>query len=205
MTGLKKKGKLQVVFGPMFSGKTSELIRRVQRYNLAGYRCLVVRYTHDNRYSTDSVATHDGMALNAILTSKLCDISHLVEPYDVIGIDEGQFFPDIVEFCEAQSDSGKKVVVAALDGTYQRAAFGRVLGLIPLAEEVLKLNSICMSCSAEAPFTKRIGRETEVEVIGGAEKYMSVCQDCYVSEPTIARSPFKNLRPPAYVIPINLL
>ncbi|BES95638.1 Hypothetical protein NTJ_08447 [Nesidiocoris tenuis] len=202
---LNKKGKLQVVFGPMFSGKSSELIRRVQRYHLAGYKCLVVRYAHDNRYSADSVVTHDGVSLKAVLASKLSEIATLSEKFDVIGIDEGQFFPDILHFCSTQSDNGKKVVVAALDGTYQRLPFGDVLNLIPYAEKVTKLNSICMSCSADAPFTKRITSDTEVEVIGGADKYMAVCQSCYVKEPTVARSPFKNPRPPQNLTKVDLL
>lgn len=97
----------------------------------------------------------------------------------VIGIDEGQFFPDIVEFCEAMANAGKTVIVAALDGTFQRKPFGTILNLVPLAESVVKLTAVCMECFREAAYTKRLGTEKEVEVIGGADKYHSVCRLCY--------------------------
>ncbi|NWW92233.1 KITH protein, partial [Rhynochetos jubatus] len=97
----------------------------------------------------------------------------------VVGVDEGQFFPDIVEFCEGLANAGKTVIVAALDGTFQRKAFGSILNLVPLAESVVKLNAVCMECYREASYTKRLGAEREVEVIGGADKYHSVCRACY--------------------------
>ncbi|KAK2112168.1 hypothetical protein P7K49_011915 [Saguinus oedipus] len=88
-------------------------------------------------------------------------------------------FPDIVEFCEAMANAGKTVIVAALDGTFQRKAFGTILNLVPLAESVVKLTAVCMECFREAAYTKRLGTEKEVEVIGGADKYHSVCRLCY--------------------------
>ncbi|OWK14316.1 TK1, partial [Cervus elaphus hippelaphus] len=88
-------------------------------------------------------------------------------------------FPDIVEFCENMANSGKTVIVAALDGTFQRKAFGTILNLVPLAESVVKLTAVCMECFREAAYTKRLGVEKEVEVIGGADKYHSVCRLCY--------------------------
>uniref|UniRef100_A0A8C3RPY5 Thymidine kinase n=1 Tax=Chelydra serpentina TaxID=8475 RepID=A0A8C3RPY5_CHESE len=90
-----------------------------------------------------------------------------------------QFFPDIVEFCEAMANVGKTVIVAALDGTFQRKAFGSILNLVPLAESVVKLNAVCMECYREASYTKRLGAEREVEVIGGSDKYHMVCCVCY--------------------------
>lgn len=115
--------------------------------------------------------------------------------YDVLGIDEGQFFPDIVEFSEHAANAGKIVVIAALDGcaaehlllaltlclrrTFQRKPFGHVLELIPMAEKVTKLSAVCMICYKDAAFSKRLGAELEVEVIGGADKYLSVCRACY--------------------------
>uniref|UniRef100_A0A8C9PPB2 Thymidine kinase n=1 Tax=Spermophilus dauricus TaxID=99837 RepID=A0A8C9PPB2_SPEDA len=88
-------------------------------------------------------------------------------------------FPDIVEFCESMANAGKTVIVAALDGTFQRKAFGAILNLVPLAESVVKLTAVCMECFREAAYTKRLGLEKEVEVIGGADKYHSVCRLCY--------------------------
>lgn len=74
---------------------------------------------------------------------------------------------------------GKKVIVAALDGTFQRLPFGKILNLVPLAESVTKLQAVCMVCQADAAFSRRIGKETEVELIGGAESYEAVCRSCY--------------------------
>nr|XP_044600417.1 thymidine kinase, cytosolic isoform X4 [Equus asinus] len=92
-------------------------------------------------------------------------------------------FPDIVEFSEAMANAGKTVIVAALDGTFQRKAFGAILNLVPLAESVVKLTAVCMECFREAAYTKRLGTEKEVEVIGGADKYHSVCRLCYFKKP----------------------
>ncbi|KAM7426030.1 Thymidine kinase [Porites harrisoni] len=173
------KGQIQVIFGPMFSGKTTELLRRIKRYQVANHSCMVIKYEKDNRYDADGVATHDRQTLRASACSVLGHIKQKAMDYSVLGIDEGQFFPDIVEFSEEMASLGKIVIVAALDGTFQRQAFGGVLNLVPLAESVVKLNAVCMHCYQDAAFTKRLGSEKMVEVIGGADKYMAVCRDCY--------------------------
>ncbi|KFV15039.1 Thymidine kinase, cytosolic, partial [Pterocles gutturalis] len=145
----------------------------------AQYRCLLVKYSKDMRYSTSGVSTHDKSTMEALPASLLRDVYQEALSSSVIGIDEGQFFPDIVEFCEKMANAGKTVIVAALDGTFQRKAFGSILNLVPLAESVVKLNAVCMECYREASYTKRLGTEREVEVIGGADKYHSVCRACY--------------------------
>ncbi|KAM6245360.1 thymidine kinase, cytosolic [Porphyrio hochstetteri] len=173
------RGQIQVIFGPMFSGKSTELMRRVRRFQLAQYRCLMVKYAKDTRYSTSGVSTHDKNTMEAVPACLLKDVYQDALGSAVIGIDEGQFFPDIVEFCETMANAGKTIIVAALDGTFQRKAFGNILNLVPLAESVVKLNAVCMECYREASYTKRLGAEREVEVIGGADKYQSVCRACY--------------------------
>ncbi|OXB81084.1 UNVERIFIED_CONTAM: hypothetical protein H355_005014 [Colinus virginianus] len=173
------RGQIQVIFGPMFSGKSTELMRRVRRFQLAQYRCLLVKYAKDTRYCTAGVSTHDRNTMEAHPACVLKDVYQEALGSAVIGIDEGQFFPDIVEFCESMANIGKTIIVAALDGTFQRKAFGSILNLVPLAESVVKLNAVCMECYREASYTKRLGAEREVEVIGGADKYHSVCRACY--------------------------
>ncbi|XP_065549694.1 thymidine kinase, cytosolic [Lathamus discolor] len=173
------RGQIQVIFGPMFSGKSTELMRRVRRFQLAQYRCLLVKYAKDTRYGSSGVSTHDKSTMEAVPACLLKDVYQEALSSAVIGIDEGQFFPDIVEFCEMMANTGKTVIVAALDGTFQRKAFGGILNLVPLAESVVKLNAVCMECYREASYTKRLGAEREVEVIGGADKYHSVCRACY--------------------------
>lgn len=121
--------------------------------------------------------------MEALPACQLRDAAQEALGVAVIGIDEGQFFPDIVEFSEAMANAGKTVIVAALDGTFQRKAFGAILNLVPLAESVVKLTAVCMECFREAAYTKRLGTEKEVEVIGGADKYHSVCRLCYFKKP----------------------
>ena len=159
---------MQVIFGPMFSGKSTELIRRLQRFKIARYNCLIVKYENDKRYTDEaSIATHDKQMLQAVNATKLNDLRskfNIIDDYDVIGIDEGQFFPDVVEFSEAMANIGKTVIVAALDGTYQRKGFANILELVPLAEEVIKLTAVCMICFEDGSFTKRMTEDKEVRL-----------------------------------------
>lgn len=185
MPSERDRGRIQVIFGPMFSGKTTELIRRLKRFQFANHKCLIIKYHHDKRYSEqEEIITHDQQKMSAVTCVKLTDLKNntLLDDFSVIGIDEGQFFPDTVSFAEEMANMGKTVIVAALDGSYQRTAFGDILNLIPLAESVIKLTAVCMSCYQEASFTKRIGTERKLEVIGGAEKYMAVCRNCYIRQ-----------------------
>ncbi|XP_022611174.1 thymidine kinase, cytosolic [Seriola dumerili] len=175
----KARGQIQVIFGPMFSGKSTELMRRVRRFQIAQYNCLVIKYAKDTRYSDVGMATHDENTMDAVPAACLGDVRFQALKACVIGIDEGQFFPDTVEFCEEMANLGKTVIVAALDGTFQRKPFGKILNLVPLAESVVKLHAVCMQCYKEAAYTKRLGAEKELEVIGGADKYQAVCRRCY--------------------------
>ncbi|XP_053309156.1 thymidine kinase, cytosolic [Spea bombifrons] len=182
----KIRGQIQVIFGPMFSGKSTELMRRVRRFQIAQYKCLVIKYAKDTRYSKEHLATHDRNTMAAVSACTLADVVPEALSCSVIGIDEGQFFPDVVDFCEEMANRGKTVIVAALDGTFQRKAFGDILNLVPLAESVVKLNAVCMECYREASYTKRLGAEKEVEVIGGADMYHSVCRQCFFRTPVPA-------------------
>ncbi|KAF6019201.1 TK1 [Bugula neritina] len=177
------QGQIQIIFGPMFSGKTTELIRRMRRYSIANYDCLLVKNIKDTRYDKDGLATHDLQVENVlpiVSAAKLFDVDKkIVLESEVIGIDEGQFYPDVVSFSEEMANRGKVVIVAALDGTFERRGFHDILDLVPLAESVIKLNAVCMQCFREASFTKRTSAETEVEVLGGSEKYLSVCRTCH--------------------------
>eukprot|EP00697_Spironema_sp_BW2_P011544 gnl/Spiro4/27264_TR13563_c0_g1_i1.p1 gnl/Spiro4/27264_TR13563_c0_g1~~gnl/Spiro4/27264_TR13563_c0_g1_i1.p1 ORF type:complete len:184 (+),score=39.21 gnl/Spiro4/27264_TR13563_c0_g1_i1:53-604(+) len=179
MNSILNSGEIQIIFGPMFSGKSTELIRRIRRQTVANRKCLVIKYKADTRYSEDALGTHDRQTWDAWPCSSLSEVEGHIAEFDVIGIDEGQFFPDVVSFSEAAANSGKTVIIAALDGTYQRKPFGNVLDLVPLAEEVIKLRAICHFCFREAAFSKRIGQETEIELIGGADKYVAVCRECF--------------------------
>ncbi|KAJ1072354.1 hypothetical protein K5549_017599, partial [Capra hircus] len=179
----KTRGQIQVRAPIRALPCSTELMRRVRRFQIAQYKCLVIKYARDTRYSS-LFSTHDRNTMEALPACLLRDVIQDAQGVAVIGIDEGQFFPDIVEFCENMANSGKTVIVAALDGTFQRKAFGTILNLVPLAESVVKLTAVCMECFREAAYTKRLGVEKEVEVIGGADKYHSVCRLCYFKKPS---------------------
>ena len=178
-------GRLTVILGPMFAGKSTELMRRVKRELHAKKSCFIVKYQADTRYSHDCMSTHDRLTLNVNASvSKLGDINPADwMSYDVIAIDEGQFFPDIVSFCEKAADMGKTVYVSALDGDFRRHPFGKVLELIPHSNEVVKLTAVCMMCHEEdASFTRRTVQSEETELIGGAEMYIATCRRCFLQK-----------------------
>lgn len=175
------KGKINLILGPMFSGKTTELIRRIERYKFANRSCICLKYANDLRFSEKLIVTHNKYTLEAFQTNKLFDYAEFIRhyKYEVIGIDEGQFFPDCVSFCEQMANEGKIVIVAALNGSFERKNFGDILNLIPMSENLEYLKSICMICYKKASFTKRISDDVQLEIIGGSEKYKSLCRKCY--------------------------
>jgi thymidine kinase len=171
---------ITIIMGPMFSGKTTELRRRVNRFRIAGRRCVIIKHTIDTRYASDLCCTHDGVTTAAVLSSTLCGAA-IPTDCEVIGIDEGQFFDDLISFCDAMANRGVIVIVAALDSTYQRRPFGHVLELVPLAEFVIKLLAVCVVCHGDAAFTGLVPGHHEPRgiQIGGAEMYRALCRRCY--------------------------
>ncbi|GLE09457.1 hypothetical protein PINS_up021121 [Pythium insidiosum] len=165
-------GQLQLIVGPMFSGKSTELVRRMRRFQHAKLKCLVVKSTLDTRYSETHLSTHDRTTFQARPVQRLAEVRELVHEYDVIGVDEGQFFPDLVEFCTGVAAEGKVVIVAALDGTFDRKPFGGVCDLIPSAEQVIKLNAVCTQCGRDAA-------DKSVNLIGGSDLYEPRCRQCF--------------------------
>ena len=171
----------------MFSGKSTELARRIRRHKVANRQCLVVKYAGDTRYEDESgtsakghVITHDRQSLAAVPCSRLADVANIVHAFDVVGVDEGQFFGDLAECCEAWARAGKTVIVAALDATFQQKPFNDVLSLVPIADEVTKLSAVCARCGDDAAFTKRVNTESKrLELIGGAECYAASCRRCF--------------------------
>ncbi|CCW70340.1 unnamed protein product [Phytomonas sp. Hart1] len=174
-------GRIDLFIGPMFSGKTTMLMQRIKREMLARRTCCVVKYAQETRYDLKNVATHDQIKLRAhVAATRLSDLGEFWKLYDVIAIDEGQFFPDIVPFCNNAADAGKTVLVSALDSDYRREPFGQVCNLIPVSESVTKLSSVCMMChTCPGSFTRRTV-ETEGQVLlGGIEMYITTCRKCY--------------------------
>ena len=172
-------GRIDLIVGPMFAGKTTLMLERVKREELARRKCVLMKYSRDTRYSQNNVSTHDLAMKAAIPCCELLPHVDECKEYDVIGVDEGQFFPDIVEFAEELADCGKTVIVAALDGDFQRKPFGRVLELISKCETLTKLTAICTETHGEACYTQRTVASQDLELIGGADMYRAASRSSY--------------------------
>jgi thymidine kinase len=175
-------GKLELIIGNMFSGKSSELIRRINREKSIHKRILVVNYIDDNRYDhLESVSTHDNVKIKSLKVKRLSELYELIELHDSFFIDEGQFFEDLYTFVSMLVDVHKKhVVVSGLDGDCYRKLFGDILKLIPICDTVDKLTAYCSVCvnGTVAPFTKKVYTYHSVDQIdiGGSDKYVPVCR-----------------------------
>lgn len=182
-------GRLELIVGCMFSGKSSELINRVRKHNLLGKKILVVNHAKDVRYG-DGVISHDRRAVNAVALKNLQELLLLKEinTCDTIFIDEGQFFHDLYDITVILVENLEKtVIISALDGTFERTPFPHVVQLIPFADHVVKLNALCLLCKdgTHAPFSKRIVDNTESEYVGGSESYIPVCRKHFLQKYTI--------------------
>jgi thymidine kinase len=194
-------GRIEVIMGPMFAGKTTEMLRRVKMYRHAGKRCLVLKSKVDDRHKDDNgklkerVITHDGYEMDAVVCEKISDaFTFCVGPddkHEVIAIDEGQFFPDLAKSCDTLANYGRIVLVACLSGSFERKFFGDVDALLPLADKVSMVRGICSVCRKnKAPFTKvrKAGSVGPSSIkVGGSESYVPVCRQCYFSTPPPTR------------------
>ena len=172
-------GRVELIIGPMFAGKTTEMLRRIDRAELGRSRCIIMKYAKESDFEQGTVNTHDSYSHEAIECNSL--MSHIQEclTYDTIGIDEGHFFNDLNSFCETLANAGKRVIVAALDGTYLRKPFKNVLKLISNCESILKLTAVCTETGNDASFTKRIINSHESRLVGGTETYQAVSRQAY--------------------------
>lgn len=171
---------LEVICGSMFSGKSSELIRRMKRAKIAKQQVLLFKPSIDVRYDHEKVVTHDKGSLDAMVVSSVSEMRHAIFPeVEVVGIDEVQFFEEgVVEFANELADRGIRVVIAGLDQDYLAKPFKITSDLMSMAEQVLKLNAICVECGAEASRTFRTsGTQNRIEV--GVDNYIALCRHCY--------------------------
>lgn len=167
---------LHIIMGSMFSGKTTEMIRLLKRYDVIGKKVVVINSQKDIRSTEDVLRTHDNVTFRCIKTADLVNVN--TSGCDVVAIDEAQFFIELVPFVEKELNAGRIVLLAGLDGDYKQRKFGSLLDCIPLADEVTKLTAMCMSCldGTPGPFTKRIVESSELELVGGDDMYKSVCR-----------------------------
>lgn len=175
----------------MFSGKTEELVRRLRRSEFANKNVLTIKHKIDTRKSHSCIVSHNGVEREAFPISS-CEegiesLKKVVnQNFDVIGIDEIQFFPrDIIEIIEELVANGKRVIVAGLDLDFRAEPFGIVPELMALADDVLKLHAICLVCGDEANFTQRLinGQPAKYEdqqiLVGADECYEARCRSCF--------------------------
>ncbi len=180
---MNSSGSIRLYLGCMFSGKTSELIREYTRYSKIGKKVVCINYAFDNRYGDDNyVYSHNLDKIECLKAKKLLSLdSNDILKFDVILINEGQFFEDIVDFCKLYCDTySKHIIVCGLDGDYMRKSFGGINELIPLADEVSKLKAFCTECNdgTSAIFTWRLSQDTEQISINN--NYIPVCRKHYL-------------------------
>jgi len=179
-------GRIELIVGPMFAGKSSELLKRARAAETAGHSVLLIKSAKDTRYKLSSVTTHDGDHMPCITAEHLLPLleEHLadIKSAQVVAIDEGQFFSDLLDFVTQSAEQhGKRVIVAGLDGDFLRRRFGQLLDLVPLADQVDKLASRCFAvgCQHPAIFSRRITADQQQEVVGGVDVYRAVCRHHY--------------------------
>lgn len=180
-------GWVEVVCGSMFSGKTEELIRRIRRAQIAKQNVQVFKPALDDRYHAEQVASHNGLQWEALPVRNARDIFEKLHPETtVIAVDEAQFFDwEISEVCNELADGGLRVIVAGLDMDFRGEPFGPMPLLMAEAEEVTKLQAICVTCGAPASRTQRLidgnpaAYDEPVILVGGSESYEARCRHCH--------------------------
>ena len=172
---------IRLFIGPMYSSKTTTLLARRERYKLGGKKCVIIKYENDNRYDDKPVVvTHSKYKHDAICALILADVDHLIDNYDVILIDEIQFYKDAAFMCDLWANKGKIVECYGLNGDYKREPFEQISKLIPLSDSITHLTAIDKTNGEEAPFTFRISNDTKQEVIGGEDMYIALSRKGYL-------------------------
>jgi len=192
-------GYLELILGPMFSGKSSRIVEIYKQCEFCNISVAVINHTIDNRYDDELLSTHDKVKIPCMKTERLMDLWNesidledeltnipqvqqkiKVATSEVILINEGQFFPDLEDFVRLLLNNGKKIYICGLDGDFERKKFGNILDLIPLCDKVTKLTSLCSLCKNGTPgiFSMRLTNETDQTVVG-SDNYIPVCRKCY--------------------------
>ena len=173
-------GKIEVICGSMFSGKTEELIRRLNRAIIARKEVVIFKPELDQRYSSDHLVSHNQSKIPAFAVGNTKLILEMSKKHEVIGIDEAQFFDEgLLNICEILAKEGKRVVIAGLDMDYLGKPFGIMPQLMAISDEVLKLHAVCMQCGEQAVFSKRLHQASDTVLLGAKENYEPRCRFCY--------------------------
>lgn len=182
-------GKLNIIVGPMFSGKTTKLISQYNKNKLNNIPTMVINYAEDNRYSDSALSSHDMVEIPCLKLTKLSEIyihlnKFITTPSAVniryILINEGQFFSDLYNVIyDILSINNVIIIVSGLDGDYEMKKFGHILDIIPLANHIEKLHATCYNCGDNAYFTMRTTDEKKQKIIGASDIYSPTCRNCH--------------------------
>ena len=183
-----KSGSIEIIVGPMYAGKSEELIRRVNRCKIANLKVLSFKPAIDNRYSAQHITSHNGKQMECIPVSSASKILDYIEnqEFDVLAIDEVQFLgEDIINICQNAADMGKRVICSGLDMDFRGEPFQVVPSLMAIAEYITKLTAVCMKCKMPATRTQRIVNGTPARyddpiiMVGAKESYEARCRACH--------------------------
>lgn len=178
----RRKGWIEVICGSMFSGKTEELIRRLNRARIAGKKVGVFKPAADIRYHAEEVVSHNRNSITSIPVSSSKEILERSKGFDTVGIDEAQFFDHgIVPICGEMAAQGIRVVVAGLDMDFAGRPFGPVPELLAVAEYITKVHAICMQCGDAASYSFRLAASAEQVLIGEKDLYEARCRSCFLN------------------------
>lgn len=175
-----RRGRVEVICGSMFSGKTEELIRRLKRAQFANQKIEIFKPEVDTRYSDMDVVSHD---LHSIPCTPVKDPARMLETAEdtqVIGIDEAQFFDDsLINVAQELANRGKRVIIAGLDTDFKGKPFGPIPALMAVAEDVQKVHAICVKCGNLANHSHRLTKSHKLVVLGEKDVYEPLCRQCY--------------------------
>lgn len=176
----RRPGRIEVVCGSMFSGKTEELIRRLRRAQFAKQHVEIFKPAIDTRYSNEEVVSHDHNAITSTPIDSSASILLLSSNIDVVGIDEAQFFDDgLPSVCNELANRGVRVIIAGLDMDYKGVPFGPIPALCAIADDVTKVHAICVKCGSLAYLSHRTVQNDKRVLLGETQEYEPLCRECY--------------------------
>ena len=176
-----RPGRIEVVCGSMFSGKTEELIRRMKRAKFARQRVEIFKPSIDVRYSEMNVVSHDQNSIPSTPVDSSASILLLSSEIDVVGIDEAQFLDaQLPDVCNELANRGVRVIIAGLDMDYRGVPFGPMPALCAIADEVTKVHAICVKCGALAYVSHRLVKNNKRVLLGEQSEYEPLCRECYL-------------------------
>ena len=176
-----RTGWIEVICGSMFSGKTEELIRRLNRSRIAKQKVEIFKPAVDTRYDKTDVVSHDAKAVSSTPVENATQILFYAQDFEVVGIDEAQFFgEELVSVCNELARNGKRVIVAGLDMDYLGNPFGPIPKLMATAEYVTKVHAICIRCGNLANYSHRTVKDDNLVVLGETDAYEPLCRQCFL-------------------------